>query len=376
MTSRRHGRVLGLITFGMLAVSNGDTGARGFQRSRPIRHTTSYVSKLRGGISSRIGWRGEMFVGGGRHVSMQRNELRKLCGAEQAPTMTRQQATTIDREHTKLHFMEIGCGELVEEKDPVIILHGLLGNSMNFNSWAKDLNRRLQSSRRIIIPDLRNHGQSPHTSSMHYEDMINDVLALMDREHISSAEFIGHSMGGKVAAGLALRYPHRVNALAVLDIAPVSYSEDSSWWHVDSVITAMTQIPVESLTTRDQADIILKQTISDPVLRAFALTNLVKDREKNGLRWRINVKTIHKSLANIRDFEIGLRPGEKRSFSRDVFFISGRRSKYISTRHLSTISDLFPKYRMVTIKDAGHWVHAEYPAETAQYCQMFLDRDT
>eukprot|EP00954_Amorphochlora_amoebiformis_P014535 1137470-Amorphochlora_amoeboformis.AAC.1 len=67
MTSRRHGRVLGLITFGMLAVSNGDTGARGFQRSRPIRHTTSYVSKLRGGISSRIGWRGEMFVGGGRH---------------------------------------------------------------------------------------------------------------------------------------------------------------------------------------------------------------------------------------------------------------------------------------------------------------------
>lgn len=64
------------------------------------------------------------------------------------------------------------------------------GNSMNFNSWAKDLFSKLESTRRIIIPDLRNHGQSPHTSTMTYCEMMEDILALMDEEGIDKAEVI------------------------------------------------------------------------------------------------------------------------------------------------------------------------------------------
>jgi len=281
-----------------------------------------------------------------------------------------------------LHFMEIGCGTVMQAAEPVIILHGLLGNSMNFNTWAKDLFSKLDSNRRIIIPDLRNHGQSPHTSSMHYREMMEDVLLLMDSQQIEKAEFIGHSMGGKVAAALALCHPDRVASLAVLDIAPVNYSEeDASWWQVDEVVSAMSAVPVENLTSRKDANDFLVNTIPDDLLRGFALTNLQQYNTDQGLKfkWRINVNAIKQFLPEIKNFDIGQGKSvdlttTPTTYDGDVFFLSGRRSKYISSRHLPAIAQLFPKYRMVTIKNAGHWVHAESPEETANYCKTFLDR--
>jgi len=261
----------------------------------------------------------------------------------------------------------------------VIILHGLLGNSMNFNTWAKDLFNSLDTNRRIIIPDLRNHGQSKHVSSMNYREMMEDVLRLMDDQGIAKAEFIGHSLGGKIAAGIALCHPERVKSLAVLDIAPVKYSEeDASWWQVDSVVDAMASLSLDTIRSRDEANELLKTKIDDPILRRFALTNIIFDSQTDTWKWRINIHSIKKHLQSVRDYDIG--QGNQNledlglQYEGEVFFVSGRRSKYIGTRHLPSIAKLFPKYRMVTLKNAGHWVHSEAPEETVRYCKIFLDR--
>eukprot|EP00471_Norrisiella_sphaerica_P009451 CAMPEP_0184504166 /NCGR_PEP_ID=MMETSP0113_2-20130426/52318_1 /TAXON_ID=91329 /ORGANISM="Norrisiella sphaerica, Strain BC52" /LENGTH=238 /DNA_ID=CAMNT_0026893787 /DNA_START=389 /DNA_END=1101 /DNA_ORIENTATION=- len=237
----------------------------------------------------------------------------------------------------------------------------------------------MNTTRRIIIPDLRNHGQSQHVGSMGYREMMEDVLNLMDEEGIVKAEFIGHSLGGKVASAIALCHPERVKSLAVLDIAPVKYSEeDASWWQVDSVVNAMASLPLANINNRDEADRFLQKDIPDPILRRFALTNLNFDSNSNCWRWRINVKAIQAHLRTVRNFDIGQGDAELADiglrYDGDVFFVSGRRSKYISTRHLPNIAKLFPKYNMVTLKDAGHWVHSEKPAETVEYCKLFLDQ--
>lgn len=50
---------------------------------------------------------------------------------------------------------------------PVLVLHGLLGSGRNFRSWASTLHDRLSRPRRVLVPDLRNHGGSPH---VHWEE--------------------------------------------------------------------------------------------------------------------------------------------------------------------------------------------------------------
>ena len=99
---------------------------------------------------------------------------------------------------------------------PIILLHGLLGSSRNFGTWARDLKARgfIEPERRLFLADLRNHGDSPHAPSMTYDDMASDVQKMIHNifdtcgymvdESARSAVLVGHSMGGKVAMATAL----------------------------------------------------------------------------------------------------------------------------------------------------------------------------
>ena len=102
----------------------------------------------------------------------------------------------------KLFFRTIGEGT------PLIILHGLWGASENWLPIAHLLEDKFQ----VILPDVRNHGQSPHDEAMNYEVMSNDIIELIEdlklpvRPHIA-----GHSMGGKIVMALLLKRPELVN---------------------------------------------------------------------------------------------------------------------------------------------------------------------
>lgn len=74
------------------------------------------------------------------------------------------------------------------------------------------------------MPDLRNHGESEHARSMGYVQMAADVKLLLEELGIERCCVIGHSMGGKAAAALALMFPEMVESVAILDMAPVAYT--------------------------------------------------------------------------------------------------------------------------------------------------------
>jgi pimeloyl-ACP methyl ester carboxylesterase len=110
--------------------------------------------------------------------------------------------------------------EQPQPRDPVIVMHGLLGNKMNWRSLFR-AGPLGELDRDVFVADARNHGASPHHSEMHYDAMVDDVLRLLDEQAIDRVVAVGHSMGGKTAMHLALRAPDRVGRLVVCDIAPV-----------------------------------------------------------------------------------------------------------------------------------------------------------
>lgn len=93
---------------------------------------------------------------------------------------------------------------------------------------CKALHRRLQ--RHIYAIDLRNHGDSAHTSEMSYELMAADIDRFIRRVALANCDaegvhLLGHSMGGKVVALVALdeRHATTINTLIVEDVTPKSY---------------------------------------------------------------------------------------------------------------------------------------------------------
>ena len=61
------------------------------------------------------------------------------------------------------------------EGPPLVVLHGLFGSGTNWRTVA----RRLSAHHRVILADMRNHGESPHAAEMDYVAQAGDVRALL-----------------------------------------------------------------------------------------------------------------------------------------------------------------------------------------------------
>ncbi|NSX56024.1 alpha/beta fold hydrolase [Parasulfitobacter algicola] len=239
------------------------------------------------------------------------------------------------------------------ELPPLLIAHGLFGSARNWGVIAK----RLSENRQVITVDMRNHGFSPWYESQSYNDMADDLMAVL-RGFDGPADVLGHSMGGKTAMVLALRYADLVNRLIIADIAPVTYDHDQS-----SLIKAMRDMSLSQVEKRSDADSLLKADIPDAGVRAFLLQSLdVQNRE-----WRLNLDVLDKEMDKILSF-----PKISSVFTKSTLFLSGALSDYVKTDHREIIKPLFPKAKFAKIPNVGHWLHAEKPREFEAAVHAFL----
>jgi pimeloyl-ACP methyl ester carboxylesterase len=264
-------------------------------------------------------------------------------------------------------------GSLVSSAPPVVVLHGLLGSGSNFESWAKALAKSCEESgepRRVMLVDLRNHGDSPHRPEMGFEDMAADVVDLLDRKGIDRAVLIGHSIGGKVAMATALLHRERVERLCVIDIAPTAYSPSEE--HIESIaniIQAMRAVKLSAVSTKKDADLQLSRTVSDRGLRAFVLTNLKKTVVSDSVgeaelplssasfAWRVNLPAIDSSIPSLMGWDLGSRA----RYAGNTLFVAGGKSRFLRSSHLPEIQSSFTHFSLTTLRNASHWVHADEP---------------
>lgn len=238
-----------------------------------------------------------------------------------------------------------------ESKPVIVILHGLFGSKRNWQSIA----RRLGEKCRVYTLDLRNHGESEHADEMTYQDMADDVSEFISDHNLGQVSIVGHSMGGKVAMLIGLQNPELINRLVIIDIAPVRYEHGFA-----NLIKSLGSVPLEKISSRQDADEYLKTRIQPQSLRQFLLQNLYTQDHDNHRQfaWRINLKAIQSALDELMDFpdtQQGLQ------YKNPVLFLKGEKSDYITHQYERRIFKLFPNALFITVEGAGHWLHAENP---------------
>ena len=251
----------------------------------------------------------------------------------------------------KLNYKKTGTGETL------IILHGLFGSADNWFSIAKELEKKYT----LYLVDQRNHGDSPHSEDWNYQVMAEDLNELMESEGIESAYLMGHSMGGKTVMAFALQYPEKVKKLIVADIAPRYYP-----LHHQVILEGLNAIPIDQIKSRKDADDILSGYIKNMGIRQFLLKSLGRN-EKGGFEWKINLITITEKLEIV-----GVEIDSDQSFDNPTLFMGGENSDYIKESDKSDISRLFPNSKIIYIKNAGHWLHAEQPGAVIEAVRCCL----
>jgi esterase len=251
----------------------------------------------------------------------------------------------------RLHYQLQGQGS------PLIILHGFLGSLDNWRVASK----RLSESYKVYSLDLRNHGQSPHSEIMNYPVMAEDLREFLDEHNIFEANLLGHSMGGKVAMQLATEHAERASKLIVVDIAPKAYPPGQR-----PLLEALRSLDLKSFKSFGEIDAALAPEIHDTNTRAFLIKNISRD-PKTGFRWKIDLDAIINNYDELTKSILA-----KNDFSKPACFIRAGRSKYIQDEDVSKILEIFPQAQIMSIPDAGHWVHVDAPEEFLRIVKDFL----
>lgn len=122
-------------------------------------------------------------------------------------------------EQARVYYRDTGKGL------PIIAIHG--GPDFDHNYLLPDLDR-LSSSFRVIYYDQRGRGNS--AGGVQPDDVtIQSEMADLERlEHhlqLGSVALLGHSWGGVLAMEYAIRYPHRVSHLILMNTGPASHKD-------------------------------------------------------------------------------------------------------------------------------------------------------
>jgi len=101
------------------------------------------------------------------------------------------------------------------ERAPVVLL--LHGATLDHRAWDAQVDE-LTPQYRVVVPDLRGHGESTLEGAFRFDDAVDDVAALLDAVDTGAPIALGGlSLGGNIAQEIVHRDPQRVDALIVAD---------------------------------------------------------------------------------------------------------------------------------------------------------------
>jgi pimeloyl-ACP methyl ester carboxylesterase len=262
------------------------------------------------------------------------------------------------------NYVDLGSGD----KDPVLLVHGLGGQWQN---WLENI-PRLSQDRRVVAMDLPGFGLTPEPSDdldvtiTQYGRWVNE---LADRLELGKVDLVGNSMGGYIAAEVAIQFPERVSRLVLVSAAGISSAETLrapilTFGRVATAIASNAAARYRSLAAR-------------PITRHMSLALVA--RHPRLLKADLAYEGFFKG-AGKPGFDDALRASLDYDF-RDrlsdvkvpTLIVWGEKDSIIPIRDADEFERLIDDSRKVVMKDTGHIPMAERPTAFNDLLVEFLD---
>ena len=261
----------------------------------------------------------------------------------------------------RYHVSESGSGP------PIVLLHGFTGSSENWLHLAERLSRRF----RVMAIDLPGHGRTDAPEDVaryRFDRVADDLIEILEQANTGPANWLGYSMGGRLALYLAARHPQKAHSLILESASPGIIELDEK---------AARRVQDEALAER-----ILKYGIpafvdywqSIPLFQTQVyLPAVVRDALRAQRRKNSTI-----GLANsLIGMSTGTQPemwSQLGQIHAPVQLIAGELDEKfvgISQRMAAAMSNA----RLDIVGNAGHAVHLERPDEFEKLIMAFLSED-
>jgi pyruvate dehydrogenase E2 component (dihydrolipoamide acetyltransferase) len=250
----------------------------------------------------------------------------------------------------RLRYLELGDGPGV----PILLLHGF---GADLNTWMFT-QPALAEGRRVIAMDLPGHGGSTkEIGTGDGESMADIVGTVLDALGIARVHLIGHSMGGAIAASLALRRPERVASVSL--IASAGLGSEINAGFIDGFVRA---------SRRREATEVLGLLVHDPALVSRTMVeDVLRYKRLDGV-----------SAALTRIAEAWFAGGRQSlnlteqiaALSLPVQIIWGREDRIIPVTHAEALAS---RLRIHILDQTGHLPHMEKVGEVNRLIGRFVE---
>ena len=263
------------------------------------------------------------------------------------------QYRTIDS--TRVRLIDSGRGT------PVVFIHGI---GASLYSWRHTLPPVAGAGYRVVAFDNRGFGFSEHSAHGYRNaDYVRLVVELLDSLGIASAVLVGHSMGGTIAAEVALAHPDRVRGLVLIDAAGYGVRwpgvlKIARWPFIGGIAT--------TFRGRWFTERILRATFADPAR--------VTEADVDQYYAPVPQPGFGRALRGVlREFRFDSLGGRLARVQAPTLVLWGTADRWIPVRDGARFARELPRSELVVIERSGHNPHEESPDRVNQLLLDFLE---
>lgn len=226
----------------------------------------------------------------------------------------------------------------------VVLLHGL---GVNSKSWLLQIPALSQSGCRIIAPDLPGFGQSCQVPFSSFQQVSNELSAMLGSLTANRLILVGISMGGILALQLTLDHPQMVDKLVLVNsMAKLEINKPLLWPYY---LLRYFMIQFKGLDS--QAELVATRLFPNPKDSLFRQAAVESIMEADLASYRLAMKSIAR-------FNVEKRLGE---ILCPILVVTGENDTTLPLATQRRISERIPQAVHVLIKDAGHAVTIDQP---------------
>jgi len=264
---------------------------------------------------------------------------------------------TVQVDGLTIHYQDTGP----RDAPVLVLLHGFGSSLQTWDVWAA----KLELNYRVIRLDLPGFGLTG-PSPLHDYSEANDLATLthfVDKLGVSSFSVIGHSMGGKMAWGLAAAKPDRVKALVLM--APDGFAQAKDIGTKPYAMPSIMGVIKFSLPK-----ILVRKSIEPAFYDATALSDRLVDRYYDMLR----APGVRAAILERANQTIYTDPVPRlKQITASTLLVWGEQDQMIPSSNAQSYAEVLANSKTVLLPKLGHLAQEEQPEMALGHVVEFLN---